>query len=142
MSTVTDAGEMVDGDHTELENRASVESLEALHDERRQLLPRFAALAAKFKGGSSASADTKRKQHRALVAKRILATWESDKPPAETALERMANADVEHIEYCEKMEREFTEYVLLEFKITELAERIRNRETCLNLYNAELRMAR
>ena len=54
----------------------------------------------------------------------------------------MANADVEHIAFCEKMEREFTEYVLLEYRITEIQERIRNRETCLNVYNAELRLAR
>ena len=127
-------------DHAALESRASVESLEALHEERRALLPRFAALAAKFKGGNSASADTKRKQHRALVAKRILAS--STDKPSEAALERMANADVEHIAFCEAMEREFTEYVLLEYKITEVQERIRNRETCLNVYNQELRLAR
>ena len=126
-----------------LEARAEVESLEAMQHERRALLPRFATLAAKFKGGNSASADTKRKQHRALVAKRILADWKSDaKEPSETALERMANADVEHIQFCETMEREFTEYVLLEYKITEVQERIRNRETCLNVYNQELRLAR
>ena len=126
----------------ELDERASVESLDALHEERRALLPRFAELAAKFKGGNSASADTKRKQHRALVSKRILAAWDSEKPPAETALERMANADVEHIAFCETLEREFIEYTLLEYRITEIQERIRNRETCLNVYNAELRLAR
>ena len=142
MSTITADGEMVDGNHSALENRASVESLESLHEERRKLLPRYAELAAKFKGGNSASADTKRKQHRALVAKRILANWGDEKPPAETALERMANADVEHIAFCEKMEREFTEYVLLEYRITEIQERIRNRETCLNVYNAEIRLSR
>ena len=125
-----------------LEARAEVESLEAMQHERRALLPRFATLAAKFKGGNSASADTKRKQHRALVAKRILADWKGEKEPSEAALERMANADVEHIAFCETMEREFTEYVLLEYKIVEVQERIRNRETCLNVYNAELRLSR
>ena len=125
-----------------LDDRAGVESLEGLHDERRSLLPRYSELAAKFKGGNSASADTKRKQHRALVSKRILADWKGEKEPSEAALERMANGDVEHIAYCEKMEREFTEYVLLDYRITEIQERIRNRETCLNVYNAELRLAR
>ena len=139
--TDTDTGAMVEGiPGAALESRASVESLEALHEERRALLPRFAALAAKFKGGNSASADTKRKQHRALVAKRI----QADSPDvlAENKLERMANADLEHIAFCDTMEREFTEYVLLEYRITEIQERIRNRETCLNVYNAELRLAR
>jgi hypothetical protein len=127
---------------TDLEMRASVDSLDALQEERRKLLPRFAELAARFKGGQGASADAKRKQHRALVSKRILADWKGDKPPAENSLERMANADIEHIAFCEKMEREFTEYVLLEYRLTEITEKIRNRETCLNVYNAELRMAR
>lgn len=125
-----------------VESRADVESLEALQAERRTLLPRFTQLASKFKGGQSASADTKRKQHRALVSKRIEAEWKGDKAPSEAALERMANADVEHIAFCESIEREFTEYVLLEYRITEIQERIRNRETCLNVYNAELRLAR
>jgi hypothetical protein len=129
-------------DMTALESRAEVDSLEALQAERRELLPRFTKLAAKFRGGNSASADTKRKQHRALVAKRILADWKADKEPSEAALERMANADVEHIAFCETIEREFTEYVLLEYRLTEIVERIRNRETCLNVYNAELRLAR
>lgn len=137
--TDTDTGEVIGAG---LESRASVEALEALHAERRALLPRFATLAAKFKGGNSASADTKRKQHRALVAKRILAGWTGAKELSEAALERMANADVEHIAFCETMEREFTEYVLLEYRITEIQERIRNRETCLNVYNAEIRLSR
>ncbi len=137
------AAEMTRGDVTALESRADVESLEALQAERRALLPRYADLARKFKGGNSASADTKRKQHRALVSKRILAAWpDGQKEPSEAALERMANADVEHIGYVEKLEREFTEYVLQEYKITEISERIRNRETCLNVYNGELRLVR
>lgn len=143
MSITTGDGVLTDGDHTELENRASVESLESLHEERRSLLPRFAELAAKFKGGQSASADTKRKQHRALVAKRLLASLPAEaRDPSEAALERMANADVEHIAFCESIAREFTEYVLLEYKITEIQERIRNRETCLNCYNSELKLSR
>ena len=127
---------------TALESRAEVEALEALHEERRSLLPRFAELAAKFKGGQGSSADAKRKQHRALVMKRIAAEQNLDDKFAENKLERMANSDIEHIAFCEQMEREFTEYVLLEYRITEIAERIRNRETCLNVYNAELRLSR
>ena len=85
----------------------------------------------------------KRKQHRALVAKRLIVELGLDNEKfAENKLERMANADVEHIAFCEKMEREFTEYVLLEYRLAEISEKIRNRETCLNVYNAELRLAR
>lgn len=126
-----------------LEARAGVDSLEELQAERRKLLPRFAELAGKFKGGASASADTKRKQHRALVSKRILASWpDGQKEPSEAALERMANSDIEHLAYVESLERDFTEYVLLEYRITEIAEKIRSRETELLCYNGELRLSR
>lgn len=124
-----------------IEGRADVDSLEALQAERRALLPRFAQLAAKFRGGNSASADTKRKQHRALVGKRILAEWKGDKEPSEAALERMANADVEHIAFVEALERDFTEYVLLEYKLTEIKERIESRSVELYCYNAELKLS-
>lgn len=135
--------EMTRGEIREVESRAGVESIEALQNERRRILPDYAKLAAKFKGGNSASADTKRKQHRALVSKRILANWPKDqKEPSETALERMANSDVEHIEFCEKLERDFIEYTLLDYKLTEIQERIRSRETELMVYNAELRLSR
>lgn len=126
-----------------LESRAEVDSLEALQDERRQLLPRYATLAAKFKGGNSASADTKRKQHRALVMKRIRLNMElpkDGKEPSEALLERLANADLEHIAYCDTMEREFTEYVLLDYKLTEIKERIESRTVELYCYNGEMKM--
>lgn len=126
-----------------LEYRAEVESLEALQAERRKILPRYAELAAKFKGGSSASADSKRKQHRALVMTRIRQSldWKDGaKEPAENWLERMANADLEHIQFCEKLEREFTEYVLLDYQLTEIQERIRSREVELYCYKAETQL--
>ena len=125
-----------------LESRAEVESLEEMQAERRRILPDYAKLAAKFKGGNQASADTKRKQHRALVMKRIRADMKVEKDPSEEMLERLANADVEHIAFCESLERDFIEYTLLEFKITEIQERIRSRETELNCYNSELRLTR
>lgn len=125
-----------------LECRAEVESLAVLQHERRKIIPRYSQLAAKFKGGASASADTKRKQHRALVSKRILLEWKGDKPPAENALERMANADIEHIAFCDAIERDFAEYVVLELKIKEYEERIRSRETELQSYNRELALQR
>lgn len=142
---------------TDLEGRAGVESLDQLLAQRRTKVREYAPLAAKFKGGSGAgsSSDSARKRHRALVAKRILVQMEQAwnakakpgviavgefKPPAETALERMANADTEHIAFCEKLEADFVKFIVLENEISELNERIRSREVELRCYNAEIQL--
>lgn len=148
-----------------LEHRAEVDSLEALQQQRRNLLKDYAPLAAKFKGGATAGTDAARKRHRALVAKRILVELRqafekgptmlpSKKTigliglmvpsvfdePSETALERMANADTEHIAYCDKLENEYTRFIVLENDIQEVNEKIRSREVELYCYNGELRL--
>lgn len=137
-----------------LEHRAEVDSLEVLQHQRRQKMQEYAPLAGKFKGGATAGTDAARKRHRALVAKRILNDMKEKwgktlkpgevvgiwKEPAETALERMANADIEHIAFCEKLESDYTRFILLENDIQEINEKIRSREVELYSYNAELRM--
>lgn len=145
-----------------LEHRAEVDSLEALQHKRRELMKEYAPLAGKFKGGATAGTDAARKRHRALVAKRILVELRQAfakgpqqvpskktaglmvpavfEEPAEVALERMANADTEHIAYCEKLESEYVRFILLENDIEEVREKIRSREVELYSYNAELRM--
>lgn len=145
-----------------LENRAEVDSLEVLQAKRRALLKDYAPLAAKFKGGATAGTDAARKRHRALVAKRVLIELRQafDKgpqqvpskktaglmvpavfdEPSEVALERMANADTEHVAYCEKLESEYMRYILLDNDIAEVNEKIRSREVELYCYNAELKM--
>ncbi len=125
-----------------VEARAEVASLDALQAERRRILPAYAKLAAMFKSGASSSGDSKRKAHRALISKRILAEWDGAKEPSEAALERMANSDVEHIAFVERLERDFVEFVLLEYKLTEIQEAVRSRETELHVFSAELRLAR
>lgn len=136
-----------------IEVRAEVESLESLQAKRRELIPRFAQLAAQFRGGQNASVETKRKAHRSLVMQEIADSirqeWAKSntagkeyKEPSESMLERMARASDRHIKYCDTLEAEYVEYVMLESEIEAIKERIRNRETCLNVYNAELRLAR
>jgi hypothetical protein len=128
---------------TAVESRADVDSLDALQAKRRALVKQYAPLAAKFKGGTTAGSDSARKRHRALVAKRILQSMSRDeKAPAETALERMANADLEHIEFCEKLESDFARFILIENDIADVTEQIRNREECLRVYRAELGLER
>lgn len=130
---------------TALESRADVSNLDALQAKRRALVKEYAPLAAQFRGGSGhgSSSDAARKRHRSLVAKRILLTqFKDQKEPSETALERMANADIEHIQFCEDLEREFTRYVLLENDIADVNEQIRSREEELRCYRAELGLAK
>lgn len=139
-----------------IEHRAEIDSLEALQQKRRDLMKEYAPLAGKFKGGAVAGTDASRKRHRALVAKRILIeaqqAWEAKnkpgviavgpfKEPSETALERQANADTEHIAFCDQLEKDYTRFIVLENDIQEINEKIRSREVELYAYNAELRMS-
>ncbi len=124
---------------TPLEARADIDNLDALQAKRRAIVKQLAPLAAKFKGGTTAGSDSARKRHRALVAKRILLGLKPDeKPPAEVALERMANADIEHIAFCEKLEDDFARFTILENDRDDVTEQIRNREECMRVYRAEL----
>jgi hypothetical protein len=129
---------------TAMESRAEVDNLDALQAKRRALVKLYAPLAARFRGGAIAGSDAARKRHRALVAKRILVELKQrgEKEPSEAALERMANADVEHIAYCDKLESDFSRFILLENDIAEVTEQIRNREECLRVYRAELVLER
>lgn len=133
------AGEL---SQTSLEMRADVDALPRLHHRRRQIVADLARLAALFEGGQAPLADARRKQHRALVSQRILAECEGrgEKAPSETALERMANADPEHVAFCNWMEGERTRYVLLRNARDEVEEEIRSREIQLYSYNAEARL--
>ncbi len=124
-----------------LESRAECPNLEALQAKRRQLVNDNASRAARFKGGSGngSSSDAARKRHRAAVSKLILdEKFKNTNPPAETALERMANADDRHITFCEDLEKEFAKYLVIENDIAEVTEQIRDREERLRCYRAEL----
>ena len=124
---------------TDVEERAGVDNLDALQAKRRKLVAEFAPLAAKFKGGTTAGSDSARKRHRAGIAKLILAEqFKDQKEPSEAALERMANADARHIDFCENLEKQFAKYVVMENDIADVTEQIRNREECLRVYRAEL----
>lgn len=140
-----------------LEYRAEVESLESLQQQRRELMGEYAPLAAKYKGarGQGSLADSARKRHRALVMQKILVEMKQDweakakpgviavgpfKEPSESALERMANAHTEHIEFCNKVEKEVQRYIVLENDIDEINERIESRKIELQCYNGELRL--
>lgn len=116
----------------------------------------YSPLAAKYKGarGQGSLADSARKRHRALIMQKVLIELEvafektlkpgvivgTFKPPAENALERMANAHVDHIKFCNDVEKEVQRYIVLESEIDEINERIESRKIELQCYNGELRL--
>lgn len=144
MTTIADGDGVLMQDP--LEHRAEVLNLDALQTVRRNLVEQYAPLAAKFKGGAGngSSSDAARKRHRALIAKSILIEQfgGDKKEPSETALERMANADPRHIEFCDDLERQFAKFIVLENEIADVNEQIRDREERMRVYRAELGLAR
>lgn len=124
---------------TPLESRAEVENLDALQAKRRAIVKELAPLAAKFKGGTTAGSDSARKRHRAAIARLILdEQFKGKTPPSEAALERMANADPRHVDFCETLERQFAKFVVLENDRDDITEQIRSREEELRCYRSEL----
>ena len=132
---------------SDLEARADADSLELLHHQRRMVLRELAPLAAIFEGGQTPLADGIRKQHRALVSRDLLLEMRARgelkkeaKDLSEAALERMANVDPRHVVFVQKLEKWRIRYVLLKGQLTELQEKIRNRELVLLAYTAELKL--
>jgi hypothetical protein len=124
-----------------LEARAEVDAKEPLLMRKRDIQRELTRLAALHKGnGQGTPADSARKRHRAMVAKRILTTMQ--KEPSEAALERMANADPEHIAFCNDLEMGAVRYQILAAEKEEIDYRLRARETEINAYSSELRLAR
>ena len=131
---------------TDLEARAEADSLELLHHQRRMVLREIAPLAAIFEGGQTPLADGIRKQHRALVSRDLLVEMrqrgelKEGKDLSEAALERMANVDARHVAFVQTLERARVRYVLLKGQVSEVQEKIRNREFVLLCYQAELKL--
>lgn len=140
---------------TDREMRADIPSLEELQHKRREIMKEYAPLAAKYKGarGQGSLADSARKRHRSLIMKSIVIEmrqeWEkpSGNPsivrgafsePAENKLERLANADPRHIQFCEDVEKEVQRYLWLENEIDEINEIIQSRQAEIYAYTKEI----
>lgn len=119
-----------------LESRAEIESLEELQQERRELIDSGARLAARY--GPFGLWDNIRKQRSELakVASRARLTEHGDKV-TEAAVEQYAYADDDYRAFLENAEREKIEWVRLDNRITEINERIRNRELSLRAFTVE-----
>lgn len=129
------------GELTALESRADIDSLEDLHSRRRQILPEYATLRALH--GNNGKWDNKRKA--LLEAMKIRARMLCDaqqKKATDATVDAMAHGDDQYVAFVDEGIVSATRYVELETSVTEIEERIRNREFSILAYNAEARLAR
>lgn len=123
----------------EFEGKASVESLEELHQQRRDIIELLAPLELLFgSGGDRWTA--MRRQHRDGIAKLIL-----DEPGnsglAANRLEVLANGDPRHEKFVKDTEAKYPRYMMLKISLTEVEERIESRLAEARFATAEARLA-
>ena len=125
-----------------LEERADVEPLEALHHERRSLLPKHSKLWALY--GPGGTADDRRKAYLAVIALEL-----RQGPPVAGAkgwtdglLDTAARADTRYREFLDKATSGRAKLKVLETRLSEIEDRIESREVELRAYTAEMRMTR
>lgn len=129
------------GELSALESRADIDSLEDLHARRRQILPEYAALRALH--GPGGKWDAKRKA--LLEATKIRARMVCDaeqKKTTEGLIDAMAHGDDQYVAFVDEGIVSATRYVELETSVTEIEERIRNREFSILAYNSEIKLGR
>lgn len=125
------------GEMSALEDRADVASLEGLHAERRKLLPEYAKLRALH--GTFGKWDARRKAM--LEAMKIKARDEmtrNGEKITDAAVDARGHADDTYIAFIDRGIEDATRYVELETQISEIEERIRNREIALSVYGKEV----
>jgi hypothetical protein len=130
-----------DGALTALEARAEIDSLEDLQQRRRQLMPEYAALRALH--GPNGKWDAKRKQYlEAMKIKARAACQQDGTKVTEGLIDAMAHAQDEYIQFIDAGIEGATRYVVVDNEITDLAERIENRKSCLYVFGGETRLQR
>lgn len=129
------------GEMTALESRADLDSLTDLQQRRRGLLEQLAPLKALH--GYNGVWDAKRKQLlEALKVKHRMQLSAEGTKATEGMIDALAHADDQYAQLLDAAERDKVEFIKLDNELTELEERIRNREFSLLAYNAEARLAR
>lgn len=130
-----------DGALTSLEARAEIDSLEDLHARRRSLLREYAPLRALH--GPGGKWDARRKAM--LEATKVQARMDMQKAGekiTESAVDTAGHAHENYIKFIEDGITSATRYVELETEISEIEERIKNRETVLYVFGQEMKLAR
>jgi hypothetical protein len=124
---------------TRVESQAEIPALAGLQYKRRVLARALAPVAALFEGGQTPPAEAKRKQHRQMIGTLIASEKGITGDKVESMLERLANADPRHIDFCAQLDAMRERYYLGRVALLDLNEQIRSREEHHRTHNAELR---
>lgn len=145
---------VANGARAEIEAKATIESLELLHYERRQAINDLAPLELFFGSGGDRW-ESIRARHRDGIAKLILVemeeAWNAKAIPGKIAvgpfkgpgveeLKRMANSDSRHVKFCDETEGKYSLYMHAKNRVAEIEDRITSRLAELGYVRAELRL--
>jgi len=140
-SATTDTDAVWNGELTAFESRAEIDSLDDLQTRRRQLMPEYAALRALH--GSFGKWDARRKQMLSAIQVSVrMEARQREEKVTEAYVEQLAHADDRYAQLVEDGIVGATRYYELETEISEIEEKIRNRELCILAFNAEAKLAR
>jgi hypothetical protein len=124
-----------------VEERSGVESLDALHAERRQINKELLPLKALY--GSHSVWDAKRQaMGRALQIKARMAIEARGEKPTEKYVEAEALGSPEFEGFVDRAISDRIRFLELETELQEVEERIRSREVELLVFNSELKLSR
>lgn len=124
-----------------LESRAEVDSLGDLHARRRQLMTQLAPLQALY--GAFGLWDSRRKQLlESLKVRARMALSTGEKRPTEAQIDAAAHADPQYEKFLDDSYDAKVQFINMDTELSEIQERIRNRELAIMAFTAECRMAR
>lgn len=124
---------------TDLEARMGLESLEALHHERREIIRQLTPLKLLYGSGGD-RADAKRKQHRDVIGKLLRQELPDGKDLPQNRIESMANSDPRHLAFCDDLDEKFIKFEYWTNCLNEVDERIAAREYLSRYITKELGM--
>lgn len=126
----------------DIEEKADVDSLAQLQQERREIMRRLTPLRAKY--GSFGTIDALRKQYVEALRQEALNTLtaQNGKTPPEWIAEASAYGSEKYKSFIENWENQRIEWINLETQVTEIEEKIRSREIELRAYSAETMLGR
>lgn len=131
----------VDTAPTDLEERAGIPSLEALHAERREIVDKLSPLSLLYGSGGD-RADAKRRQHRDVIAKLLRAELPGGSDLPENRIQSMANSDPRHTAFCDTLDKQYIEYQRWETALKEVNERIDARRSDQSFVKSEMGLDR
>ena len=122
----------------DFEAKASVESLEELQQQRRDVIELLAPLELLFGSGGDRWTAIRR-QHRDGIA-RLLLGEPGNAGLAQNRLEVLANGDPRHEKFVKETEAKYPRYMMLKTSLTEIEERIESRLQEARYATAEARL--